>query len=149
MYIARFCTYRHLCGAFRACKKHARTAGGKPVNRNRHDLGGCRRTKEETFLHRELRGGQFYQQLTYWEAAFLKCPTSPKKVSKKFLVAPSQKVARFISNSQIGSPAKQPASQAQEKLILSTLSPSGPFYVGLSHTVNSFISNSHIGKLLF
>ena len=50
------------------------------------------------------KSGQFYQQLTYWEAAFLKGPKSRKKGSKKLLVAPSQKVASFITNSQIGKP---------------------------------------------
>ena len=50
------------------------------------------------------KSGQFYQQLTYWEAAFLKGPNSRKKASKRPLVAPSQKVASFISNSHIGKP---------------------------------------------
>ena len=50
------------------------------------------------------KGGQFYQLLTYWEAAFLKGPKSRKKASKRLLVAPSQKVASFISNSHIGKP---------------------------------------------
>ena len=50
------------------------------------------------------KSAQFYQQLTYWEAAFLKDPKSRKKGSKRFLVAPSKKVASFISNSHIGKP---------------------------------------------
>ena len=52
--------------------------------------------------------GQFYQQLTYWQAAFLKAPKSRKKASKRLcmyvLVATIQKVASFFSNSHIGKP---------------------------------------------
>ena len=48
--------------------------------------------------------------------------------SKRLLVAPSPKVVSFISNSQIGKPASQPASQAQDMLVLSTLCLSGTHY---------------------
>ena len=48
--------------------------------------------------------GQFYHQLTYWQAAFLMCPESQKKGFKRILVAPSQKVASYISNSHFGKP---------------------------------------------
>ena len=50
------------------------------------------------------KSGKFYQQLTYWEAACLKVPKSRQKASQRPLVAPSQKVASFISNSHIGKP---------------------------------------------
>ena len=53
---------------------------------------------------RNPKSGQFYQQLTNWEAAFLKGPNSRKKASKMPLVASSQKVASFVSNSHIGKP---------------------------------------------
>ena len=48
--------------------------------------------------------------------------------SKRLLVAPSPKVVSFVSNSQIGKPASQPASQAQDMLVLSTLCLSGTHY---------------------
>ena len=50
------------------------------------------------------KSGQSYQQLTYWEAAFVEGTNSRKKASKRPLVAPSQKVSSFISKSHIGKP---------------------------------------------
>ena len=65
------------------------------------------------------KSAQFYQQLTYWEAAFLKGPKSRKKSSQRLLVAPSQKITSFISNSPMYVLGSQPASQPAKRITAS------------------------------
>ena len=123
------------------------------------------------------KSGQFYQQVTYWEAGFLKGPNSRKKAPKRPLVAPSQKVTSSISNSHVGKPFFEGPQFPKKGLQRPTGRPrpkSGQFYQQLtyweaaflkgpnslkkaskkplvvpSQKVASFISNSHIGKPLF